>query len=146
MMERGPDALFEQVLIPIASEDDARTARDMILPYLSRNGGVAIVAHVIKYKEGGIDPSPVSLQEEDAERLFEIVDQNDTELVVDTKKAYGTDIAAAIFAVADEVDASAIVFAPAETSRIIRLLTGDIALSLVTNPDVPVLSIPRDGT
>lgn len=143
MLEHDPDTLFAQVLIPIASEDDARVARETILPYLAGSGGVATIVHVIKYTEGGVDPSPVSMQEEDAERLFEIVIEDHADLVVETKKAYGTDIAAAIFNVAEEIDASAIVFAPEERSRLIRLLSGDTALSLVSNPDVPVLAIPR---
>lgn len=143
MLEHDPDTLFARVLIPIASEDDARTARETILPYLAGSGGVATIVHVIKYTEGGVDPSPVSVQEEDAERLFEIVIEDHADLVVETKKAYGTDIATAIFNVAEEIDASAIVFAPEERSRLIRLLSGDTALSLVSNPDVPVLAIPR---
>lgn len=143
MLEHDPDTLFEQVLIPIASEDDARMARETILPYLAGSGGVATVVHVIKYTEGGVNPSPVSMQEEDAERLFDIVNQDHPDLVVETKKAYGTDITAAIFEVATEINASAIVFAPEEKSRLIRLLTGDTALSLISNPDVPVLAIPR---
>jgi len=35
------------------------------------------------------------------------------------------------------------VFAPQERNRLVRLLTGDIALSLVTEPEVPVLAIQR---
>lgn len=144
MIEHDPDTLFERVLIPIASESDARVARETILPYLAGSGGVAVVVHVIKYVEGSVDPSPVSMQEDDAERLFDIVGRDHPEMVVETRKAYGTDVAAALFEVAHEVDASALVFAPKERSRLIRLLTGDTALSLVSNPDVPVLAIPRE--
>lgn len=146
MIEHDPDTLFEHVLIPIASEDEARMARETILPYLARSGGDATVVHVIKYTESGVDPSPLSMQEADAERIFEIVDLGRSGLVVETKKAYGTDVAAAIFEVADETDASAIVVSPAEKSRLIRLLSGDTVLSLISNPDVPVLAIPRRDT
>jgi len=146
MQTHHPDSLFERVLIPVASEDGARIARETILPYLEGVGGVAIVVHVIKYTEGGIDPSPLSMQAEDAERLFEIVSDDYDDLVVETCKAYGTNVAEALFEVARDTDASAIVFSPQEKNRLIRLLTGDTALSLVTNPDVPVLAIPRtDG-
>ncbi len=143
MIDYDPDALFDRVLIPIASEDEARMARETVLPYLERSGGVAVVVHVIKYAEDGVDPSPLSMQEEDAEALFEIVERGHSELVVGTKKAYDTDVAAGIFDVAVEVDASAIVFAPKEKSRLVRLLTGDIALSLVSNPEVPVVALPQ---
>lgn len=143
MVEYDPNALFERVLIPIASEDDARMARDTILPYLRRSGGVAVVVHVIKHVEGSVDPSPLSMQEEDADRLFEIVEQDNSELVVETKKVYSADIVAGIFEAADEANTSAIVFAPEEKNRLTRLLTGDTALSLVSNPDIPVLAVPR---
>lgn len=146
MVDHDPEALFEHALLPIASPDDARLAREVILPYLADSGGVATVVHVVKYTEGGVDPSPVSMQEEDAEALFEIVTDDRPELVVETRTAYGTDVAEAIYEVADEIDASAIVFAPEEKSRLLRLLTGDTALSLVSNPDVPVLAIPRRET
>ena len=145
MLEHDPDELFERALIPIASEDDARMARETILPYLAESGGVATVVHVIKYTEGGVDPSPVSMQEEDAQRLYDIVREDHDDLVVETRTAYGTDIVEAIFDVAADIDASAIVFSPQERNRLVRLLTGDTALSLVTEPDVPVLAIPRDS-
>jgi nucleotide-binding universal stress UspA family protein len=143
MLEHDPDELFERVLIPIASEDDARMARETILPYIAESGGVATVVHVIKYTEGGVDPSPVSMQEADAERLFEIVQEDTDDIVVDTRTAYGTDIVEALFDVATDIDASAIVFSPQKRNRLIRLLTGDTALSLITEPEVPVLAIPR---
>lgn len=138
-----PKDLFERVLLPVASESDARLARETILPYLDEVGGIAIVVHVIKQSEGGTDPSPPSAQSEDADRLFEIIREDHDKVVVETRKAYGSDIAEAIVAVARDVDASAIVFSPEQKGRLIRLLTGDTALSLVTNPDVPVVAIPQ---
>lgn len=142
-----PESLFERVLLPVASETDARIARETILPYLDDVGGTAIVVHVVMYAEDGVAPSPPSVQKEDAARLFEIVSEGDeTGIVEETRTAYGTDIAAALFEVARKVDASAIVYSPQEKNRLVRLLTGDTALSLVTNPDVPVLAIPhRNG-
>jgi nucleotide-binding universal stress UspA family protein len=144
MSDHLPDELFEHVLIPVAAEVDARMARETILPYLEQVGGVATVVHVIKQSKGGIDPSPESIRSEDAQKLFEIVSEDHEDSVVaETRTAYGTNIAEAIFDVAHEVGASAIVFSPREKSRLIRLLSGDTALSLVTNPDVPVLAIPQ---
>lgn len=45
MLEQDPDELFARVLLPIASEDDARMARETILPYLADSGGVATLVH-----------------------------------------------------------------------------------------------------
>jgi len=145
MATSSPASLFERVLIPIASADDARTAREVILPYIDDCNGVAIAVHVVKYTAGGVDPSPQSMQEADAERLFEIVGANDDGPVVETHTAYGTNVADALFETAREIDASAIVFSPEAKNRLVRLLTGDTALSLVTDPEVPVLAIPRRG-
>jgi len=141
-----PDELFEHVLIPVASEADARMARETLLPYLRRVGGVATVLHVVEWSEDGVRRTPPSVQVDDAEELFEVVRRDNEGLVAGTRTEYGSNIAETIIEVARDVDASAIVFSPQEKSRLIRLLTGDTALSLVTNPDVPVLAIPRtDG-
>lgn len=102
MVETDPDRLVKHVLIPVASEDDGRVARETILQYIEA-GGVATVVHVVKQAEGSVDPSPASVQEDDAERLFEIVRQDTDGIVVETRTAYGTDIVE----VADEMDASA---------------------------------------
>lgn len=144
MTHHLPAALFERVVIPVASEADARMASETILPYLEQVGGAAIVVHVIKYAEDGVFPSPPSMQEADADAMFDIVREN-TDVVVQTRKAYGTDVAAAILDVAKEVNASSVVISPRPKNRVIRLLSGDTALSLVTNPEIPVLSIPRQS-
>lgn len=143
MSERPSDALFERVLIPLASEEDARRARESIIPYLEDVGGVAILVHAIKLTEGGIDPSPVAVQEEEAERLFGIVGDDRGNLVVETRTAYGSDTVASITETAAETDATAIVFSPQEKGRLLQLLTGDTARSLMANSPVPVLSIPH---
>lgn len=143
MSEKLPESLFERVIIPVASETDAERARETILPYLADVGGAATVVHVVKRSESGVDPSPPSFQEEDAERLFELVGRGHDDIVAETRTVHGTNIAEAIFDVARETGATAIVFSPSERSLLVRLLTGDVARALVTDPDVPVLSLPR---
>lgn len=143
-MSQGlPDALFEHILIPVASEEDATVARETILPYLEDVGGVATVVHVVKQPEAGVAPSPPSVQEEDAQKLFGLVGRDRDDIVVGTRTVRGSDIAGAIFDVAREIDATAVVFSPPERSLLVRLLTGDVARALVSDPDVPVLSLPR---
>jgi nucleotide-binding universal stress UspA family protein len=146
MSERPSDALFERVLIPIASEEDATRARETILPYLEGVGGVAILVHAIRLTEGGIDPSPADVQREEAERLFDVVGRERADPVVETRTAYGSDTVRSIVETAAETDATAIVFSPQEKGRLIRLLTGDTARSLMAQSTVPVISIPhREG-
>jgi nucleotide-binding universal stress UspA family protein len=143
MSDRPSVTPFERALVPIASEEDVRRARETILPYLDDAGGVAILVHVIKLTQGGIDPSPADLQAEEAERLFETVSENYEDVVVGTRKAYGSDVVTSIVETAVETDATAIVFSPQEKGLLLRLLTGDTARSLMTRATVPVVSIPH---
>jgi nucleotide-binding universal stress UspA family protein len=143
MSDRPSVTPFERALVPIASEEDVRRARETILPYLNDAGGVAILVHVIKLTQGGIDPSPADLQAEEAERLFETVSENYEDVVVETRKAYGSDVVTSIVETATETDATAIVFSPQEKGLLLRLLTGDTARSLMTRATVPVVSIPH---
>jgi nucleotide-binding universal stress UspA family protein len=142
MSERAPDRLFERVLIPIASEEDVRRAREAIIPYLIEAGGVAVLVNVVKLTEGGIDPSPADVQAEEAERLFALAREGYGDVVVDTRTAYGSDVVESISNAARETDASAIVFSPQEKGRLLRLLTGDTARSLMIRAPVPVVSVP----
>jgi nucleotide-binding universal stress UspA family protein len=143
MSDRPSVTPFERALVPIASEEDVRRARETILPYLDDAGGVAILVHVIKLTQGGIDPSPADLQEEEADRLFETVSENYEDVVVETRKAYGSDVVTSIVETATEADVTAIVFSPQEKGLLLRLLTGDTARSLMTRATVPVVSIPH---
>jgi len=144
MTERGPAELFDRPLIPVASEDDARVIRDTILPYLAEASSTVILVHVIKHTEGGIDPSPIEFQEEEAERLFDIATEGHDELEPETQYAYGRNVAESILETARETGASVITVSPRRRGLFMRLLTGETARPLMTNSDVPVLSVPRD--
>lgn len=143
MSVRSSDALFERVLLPVASEEDARRARETILPYLEGVGGVAILVHAVKLTGGGIDPSPADAQAEEGDRLFEIAQREHEGVVIETRAAYGTDVVESIIETAVETDATAIVFSPQEKGLLLRLLTGDTARSLMTQATVPVISLPH---
>lgn len=137
-----PAGLLDRPLIPIASEADARLVRDAILPYLADASSTVILVHVIKRTEGGVDPSPLDFQEEDAERLFAIAREGRDGLVTETRFAYGSSVAESILETAREADASVVVIAPRERSLLMRLLTGETTRPLVANTDLPVLSVP----
>lgn len=138
--------LFDRVVLPVASEKDAEATCRAALERIESASGRVIAVHVIEKGGGVVDKASVEQREERADKIFDVVrDCGDSHGVpIETKIAYGTDVAETIFDAADEVDASAIAFTPRGGSRWVKLLTGDVALSLVTKTNRPVVILP-DG-
>ncbi|MFD1585602.1 universal stress protein [Halorientalis brevis] len=136
--------LFERVLLPVASRDDARSTARALAPYVGEH---VVAVHVVEKAGGAPDKASVEQREEEAERIFEIVHEElDDAVDVDTRIDYGTDVAETIFAAADEENATSVVFTPRGGSRWMRLLTGDVALDLITKRDRPVVVLPDGDT
>ena len=132
--------LFERVLLPVASRDDATSSARALRP---RVGDSVVAVHVVEKAGGAVDKASVEQREEEAEHIFEAVHEGlDDDTTVETEIAYGTDVAETIFDVAAEVDATSIVFTPRGGSRWVQLLTGDVALDLITGTDRPVVVLP----
>ena len=136
--------LFETVVLPVASETDAEATSAAAAGRIAAADGRAVVVHVIEKAGGAPDKASVEQREEHAEEIFAAAREaaSDASIDVETRLAYGTDVAETIFEVADDVDATAIAFTPREGSRWLKLLTGDVALSLVTESDRPVVVLP----
>ena len=143
------DPLLKTVVLPVASAEDAETTCAAACDRIAAAGGRVVAVHVVEKAGGAPDKASVEQREEHAGEAFEVVERRcaDVGVPVETRIAYGTDVAEAIFEVADEVDATAIAFTPRGGSRWTRLLTGDVALSLVTETDRPVVVLPdhEDG-
>ncbi|WP_049969875.1 universal stress protein [Haladaptatus cibarius] len=139
-------SLLERVVIPVASEKDAESTCDAALERVESAGGRVIALHVVEKAGGAPDKASVEQREEQADEIFEIVTERCDALgvPVETKIAYSTNVADAIFETADEVEATAIAFTPRGGSRWMKLLTGDVALSLATKTNRPVVILP-DG-
>ena len=134
-------SLFRRVLVPVASEDDAAATSRALGSHI--DGDSTIVAlHVIEKAGGAPDKASVEQREAVAESVFATMRDALPDTDLETRVAYGTDVADTVFHVADETDASSIVFTPRGGSRWIRLLTGDVALSLITETDRPVVVLP----
>ena len=146
-MTDTPRNLFETIVLPVASEDDATTTSTAAAARGRAADGRAVVVHVIEKAGGAPDKASVEQLEERAEEIFAAAREpfEEANVPVETRLAYGTDVAEAIFDVAREVDATAIAFTPRDGSRWIKLLTGDVALSLVTETDRPVVVLPDEG-
>ncbi|QPV63239.1 universal stress protein [Halosimplex litoreum] len=131
--------LLNRVVLPVASDDDAEaTARALD----GHEFGSMLAVHVVEKAGGAPDKAGVEQREAAAEEAFAILESHLGDADLDTEIRYDTDVADAIFAAADEFDASAIVITPRGGSRWIQLLTGDVALSLVTETDRPVVVLP----
>ncbi|MGQ5515193.1 universal stress protein [Halococcus saccharolyticus] len=136
--------LFETVVLPVASAEDARTTCAGAAAQLRRAGGRAVVVHVIEKAGGAPDKASVEQREEGAEETFAAAREacDATEITVETRLEYGTDVAETVFKVADDVDASAIAFTPREGSRWLKLLSGDTANALISESERPVVVLP----
>ncbi|MDS0301019.1 universal stress protein [Halogeometricum sp. S1BR25-6] len=64
---------------------------------------------------------------------------------IETRIAFGTDIAESILDVAKEIDATSIVFVPRGSGILARRLSGDVEHKLTTKSDRPVVALPRRG-
>ena len=135
--------LTECVLMPVASDTDARTACRVLTSYSPDR---VIAVHVIEKAGGAPDKASVEQRRNNARRIFAAVDEtfDDSRTAVETEIRYGTDVAQAVVGAANEHNASAIVFSPRRGGRWVRLLTGDVALSLVTESDRPVIVLPEE--
>jgi len=134
------------LLVPIASLEDAERTCPKLAAHLTDAVEVVTIVHVIEHTEGYIDPaSPVAL-EEDAERLFECVeDYFDDGPDIQRELRYGTDAVEEIIATADDLDVSAIGFAPRPKSRLAQLLRNNSSYRLITESHHPVVTFSRGG-
>ncbi len=136
-------AHFPHILIPVATEEDAQVTCAALQPYLDDIERVTAV-HVIEKAGGAPDKAPLEKRREDAAEFLAIVDSSlSSTVAVDTRTVFGTEIVPTFFSTADEVGADAIAFRARGGSRIKRLLAGDITTNLVTNPPIPVISLPN---
>lgn len=134
--------LLEHVLLPVASEEDAQATSAALEPYLSDVERVTAV-HVVEKAGGAMDKAPMEKRREDAAAFLAVVDSRLGERVtVETRTAFGTDVVETLFGEAADAGATAIAFRARGGSRIVQLLTGDVATDLVTDPELPVVSLP----
>lgn len=137
----GSDGLLSNVVLPVAGAEDARTtarAARRALPERAR----VLAVHVVEKAGGGLDKASVEQREALGEEAFAAVREELGDDRVDAELRYGTDVAEVIFEAADDAGATAIAFTPRGGSRWVQLLTGDVALDLITDTDRPVVVLP----
>jgi len=135
-------SILDHVLVPVASEDDAIATSEALRPHVEGIERVTAL-HVIEKGGGTVDKAPVAKRREDAAAFLAVVDSRlSSEVAVDTRTAFGTSVVETIFDEAQAVGAAAVAIRPRGGSRIVQLLTGDTANRLVTEPRIPVVSLP----
>lgn len=142
-MDQTDDApvhdLLEHVVVPVASEADARATATALEPYRpERVTGL----HVVEKAGGAPDKLPLEQAEGVAADAHAAV--RETFPDADDRTAYARDVVGAIVEVADELDASAIAYRPRGGSRLVQLLSGDRSRKLVDRADRPVVVLPGE--
>lgn len=136
--------IFETVFVPIANPSDAEETARAVHHYAHEDSEI-IVTHVVEKAGGAPDKASVEQRERYAEEAYETFTEvfpdgwGDVRFVT----LYGRDVAETILDGANEAGATLIAFTPRGGSRWMRLVTGDIARNLITNSDIPVISLPK---
>lgn len=120
---------------------DAEQTCPKLEEYLGDEVDVVTIVHVIEHTEGYIDPaSPEALRGE-AEEIFSSVEEYFADgPVVRRELRYGTDVVTGILEAADELEVSAIGFAPRPKSRLERRLRDNPSYRLITESHHPVIT------
>jgi len=136
---------FKHILVAVATVEDASKTCTALRPYLETADRVTAV-HVIEKGGGAPDKAPLEKRREDGHEILSSVSSalNST-VEVETEIVYGTDVVDTIFEAAVDADAEAVAFQARGGSRITRLLSGDTTSKLVTDPAVPVISLPKQS-
>lgn len=138
----GGQELLAHVLLPVAHRADALETARALEQYQPDH---VTALHVMETGDGVPDRGPIEQSEEIAAEAYDAVHTVFPD--ADTHDAYGRDVVGAIFEAADEVEATAIAYRSRGGNRLLRFLTGDLSLKLLTEADRPVIALPeRDAT
>lgn len=136
-------SILDHVLLLVATEEDAETTCVALEPYLGRVERVTAV-HVIETRKDAVDKAPVEKRRSDAAEYLSLVEARLGDAVeVDSRVAFGPDVVETVLDEAAAVGATVIAFRPRGSSRLTRLLSGDVTTCLVTGSTLPVVVLPK---
>lgn len=132
---------LQHVAVPLANDEDVTRTATALDPYLDEiNRATGI--HVIETRPGAVNKAPMEKRRADAETFLSAFESRlSGRVIVETRIAFGANVAETIVETADEVGATAIVFRSRGSGRLARLLSGNTTARLVTDPALPVLSL-----
>lgn len=130
--------LLGHVLLPLANKEDAIRTASALAPY---NPESVTALHVVEREEADPDAVPDKESNAIAEDIFEGVRTALPD--INEQTVYSTHVIDAIFETAEAVDATAIAYQTRGEGRLMRLLSGDPSLTLVTESPLPVIALPR---
>lgn len=134
------ESLMDHLLVPVASEDDARKTAQILESY---DPELITVTHVIEKAGGAPDKLSVEQAEQHAAASFaafrQVIPDAESELT------YNQNVVEAIFELAATIDATAIAFRPRQGGRLVKFLSGDTALKLVSEAARPVIALPSNS-
>jgi nucleotide-binding universal stress UspA family protein len=132
-------------VVPVADDEDARMTARALAPLLEGTATVSLV-YVVEKAGGAADKASVEQRELHAEKAFDAFEQTLDDVAVpatvETEIVYDTDVVEGIFGAAAEHDATAVAFVPRGGGTLLSLLTGKRTERLVTENDLPVVSLP----
>ncbi len=132
-------SLVRHVLTPVANEEDGRRTATALSSYDPE----AVTVLFVVEKAGG---APDRLSPAQAQGVAEASFAAFREVMpgAEERIAGGTDVTETIFEIATEVGASSIAFTSRGGGRLVQFLSGDTAIKLVTQNDIPVIALPRE--
>jgi len=134
--------LFDRVLVPVASEEVATQTARTAAEHLEEATDV-VVLHVVQDEDAFADATDAEWEAfaGDAFDAFRAAYPTP----IETEIRHGTDIPDTIFSTAADVDATAVLFLPRGGSRWRQLMSGDVARTLVSDAELPVVALPNEG-
>lgn len=141
----GSPDLLRRIILPIASSDDAHNTCEAAFPYIANANGDVIAVYVIEINPGAPNKAPPLAVKEHGEQALAVVETVGEEysIQVQTEIRSGPVVREAVFEVAHSEAATSVGLVPRSGSRIGKVLSGDNALSMITQNDLPVVVFPR---
>ena len=136
------DDLFERILVPIASPDDAEATARALRPHLDADTTL-IVAHVTQgtAAETAVKTGRDQFTGATYEKFVDILYRDDLQFEWTTLE--GREVAEALIDAVDIVEATLVAFTPRDMDTWERTIAGDPGGKLIREADVPVMVFPN---